>query len=65
MEDLKKFEEKHKESIFQTLGSQLRLWLEELMRTMWFGAKHEKNNPGKQILKDLDKYENKVINSRK
>lgn len=66
MEDLKKFEEKNKESILKVLWGQLRLWLEDLMRTIWIGSKSEnKWKSSKQITTDMDRQENRMIKNRK
>jgi len=68
MSDLKKFEQKHKESLMQNIGNHLSIWLDEFAHLMWFGKKsspsskwHEKN----RITIADDKYENKIITQRK
>jgi hypothetical protein len=69
MEDLKKFEEKSKQSkhsIFEVLWNHFLVWLEDLMHVMWFwwDKKLDKNSVN-QINMELDKYEVKLVNSRK
>ncbi len=67
--DLKKFEEKRKESLFETIGSTIWIWLEDLLHTMGFGKKPvekvTKKVRANQITLELDKYENARINKSK
>ncbi len=66
--DLKKFEEKRKSSLFETIGNTFRVGLEDLVHTMGFGkpAKHSTSEKSKnQISLDLDKYENMKIEKSK
>lgn len=68
MSDLKQFEVKHKESLFQTLINHLSVWLDDMIRTMGFEKKTDfqwKNSSPNHISLDLDKYENKVISHKK
>ncbi len=64
--DLSKFEEKHKKSLLETIGSTLWLWLEDLMHTIGIGKKpwnkeERKSFKKNQIPLELDKYENAKI----
>ena len=67
--DLKKFEEKRKTSIANTIGNGLWLWVEELSRTV-SGTKKPSTNWGEslarnQISRELDTYETSRINKHK
>ena len=64
MSDLKKFEEKRKESLLQTIGNTFWLGLEDLAHTMGFGKKESTPN-GDQISRDLDNYEQRLIKKSK
>ena len=59
--DLKKFEEKRRQSIFETIGSTVWIGLEDLIHTMGFGrssSKSSKKQSADQISVQLDKFEN-------
>lgn len=66
--DLKKFEEKRRQSIFETIGSTVWIGLEDLIHTMWFGKSHTKENQkgsAEQISVQLDKFENRKVRKTK
>jgi len=65
--DLKKFEQTRKTSIANTIGSSLRVWVEELWRAVGW-AKYPtwtKKIAKNQISRQLDKYENTSIEKHK
>ncbi|EKD25188.1 MAG: hypothetical protein ACD_80C00109G0008 [uncultured bacterium (gcode 4)] len=66
--ELKKFEEKRKTSIANTIGSGLRLWVEELSRAV-SGTKKPtakwETLAKNQISRELDTYENARIEKNK
>lgn len=66
--DLKKFEEKRKTSIANTIGNSLWLWVEELSRTVSGTKKPSKKWESlarNQISRELDTYETARINKHK
>ena len=66
--DLKKFEERRKVSLFDTIKNTFWLWLDDLSRTMGFGKKQKTISPStqkNQISIELDKYENTRIEKTK
>ena len=66
--DLKKFEQARKTNIADTIGSWLRLGVEELGRVVSGSKKHESSThtwPKNQITPELDKYENAKIGKHK
>lgn len=66
--DLKKFEEKRKQSILETIGSTVWIGLEDLIHTMWFGKSHTQENQkisADQISVQLDKFENRKVRKTK
>ena len=63
--DLKKFEQARKTNIANTIGSGLRLGVEELSRTVKASWAKPKKFPKNQITPELDKYENRLIVKRK
>jgi hypothetical protein len=66
--DLKKFEEKRKTSIANTIGSGLWLWVEELSRAVSSTKKPSAKGESlakNQISNELDKYENTKIERNK
>jgi hypothetical protein len=66
IENLQKFEEKQKKSLMQTIWSKLRIWLDDLVRTIWFWEKSTiSKNPSNRISTELDRYENKKISQSK
>jgi len=67
MSDLKKFEQKHKESLIQNIGTNLSIGLEDFAHLMGFGKKSKslKWEDKHRITIADDKYENKIITQRK
>lgn len=63
--DLKKFEQARKTNIANTIGSGLRLGVEELSRTVKVSGAKPKKFPKNQITPEMDKYENRLIEKRK
>ena len=65
--DLKKFEEKRKQNLFETIGSTVWMGVEDLVRMIGFGkspnAAHKKED--NQISLALDKFESKKIRKTK
>jgi len=62
--DLKKFEEKRRQSLLETIGSTVWIGLEDLMHTMWFGkssAQGTQKQSSDQISLQLDKFENRKV----
>ena len=67
MSDLKKFEQKHKESLMQNIWTNLSIGLDEFAHLMGFGKKSKpsKGNDKNRVAITDDKYENKIITQRK
>jgi|GEM_PF-3865575 len=67
MSDLKKFEQKHKESLMQNIGSHLSVGLDDFAHLMGFGkkSKSSKGEDKHRISISDDKYDNKIISQRK
>lgn len=67
MSDLKKFEQKHKESLMQNMGNHLSIGLNDFAHLMGFGkkSKSSKAEDKNRISIADDKYENKIITQRK
>ncbi len=67
MTDLEKFEIQNKKSIFNAISTNFSLWLDEIVRVMWFGKQShdEKWHSKNQISLSDDKYENNMISKKK
>ena len=67
MSDLEKFEQKHKESLMQNIGTHLSIGLDDFAHLMGFGKKSSspKGNEKNRVTITDDKYENKIITQRK
>lgn len=67
LEVLEHHTKKQKESLMQTIGTRLRLGLDELMRTVGVGSnkKNKQTSNSHQITSELEKYENKLITKKR